>query len=52
MKNKLDDYTSTKHKIKFLWESIKELIGLENELKQQIEGLQKDIQILEKQVQS
>jgi hypothetical protein len=49
MKNKLEDYNTTKHKLRFLWEIIKELMGLEDEFKQKIENLQKDVSSLAKQ---
>lgn len=47
---KLEDYNSTKHKVHYLWEAIKELVGLELELLQRIKELKKEVLNIESQI--
>lgn len=42
--NKLTNYEKSNHKIRTLWEAIKELIGLENELLQRIKNLEQELE--------
>ena len=47
---KLEDYNNTKHKVHYLWEAIKELVGLEIELLQRIKELKQQVLNLESQI--